>query len=560
MADNKTSILLTADDRTRAAFESAKRGLAGLETSARSINGVLAGLGAGVSAGALTAFVKGTIDAADSMNDMAIRTGTSVEALARYQLAAKQSGTELESLSVFMGRLSVFMAKNADEAAALGITAKDPVDAFAQLADVIGQVEDPAQRNALAMKVLGKSYAEVMPLLAQGGDALREQAAAAGPYAERMAKLAVAADEFNDSLAAVGQAAQTALLPLVNNLTDAFNAASQAAEGLEGMEAALAGLGTFGTVGQTLAVTWANVAYVFDQVGTEIGGIAAQLAALATGDFKGAGAISKAMKEDAAAARKELDALEQRILNPAPTLTKIGGNRYSGATDFIKEQEKAIAALSKGGKDLGAFFGDDDADKINKALAKAFDTKPLDDYLASFADRRTRIVAEYAKLKADLTGTANQPGATSTDFAVDLTRGREALARGDAAGASAFAANARATLGNYKEGGGDATVAGYLSDQLKAFELSMVDAEEKTANAAASAMKKSLDAAAAQVAQMDPIVVPLASEAIANDLRASIDIIRKELAANPLKIPVQATSPHGVYTDVSDAALKRGAR
>ena len=558
MADNKTSILLTADDRTRAAFESAKRGLAGLETSARSINGVLAGLGAGVSAGALTAFVKGTIDSADAMNDMAIRTGTSVEALARYQLAAKQSGTDLESLSQSMGRLSVFMAKNADEAARLGITAKDPVDAFAQLADVIGQVEDPAQRNALAMKVLGKSYAEVMPLLAQGGDALREQAA--GPYAERMAKLAVAADEFNDSLAAIGQSAQSALLPMVQYLADTANAAVQAAEGLEGMEAALAGLGQFGTVGQTVAVTWANVAYVFDQVGTEIGGIAAQLAALATGDFKGAGAISKAMKEDAAAARKELDALEQRILNPGKTLTRIGGNRYSGATDFIKDQEKAIAALTKGGKDLGAFFGDDDADKINKALAKAFDTKPLDDYLASFADRRTKIVAEYAKLKADLTGTANQPGATSTDFAVDLTRGREALSRGDAAGASAFAANAKATLGNYKEGGGDATVAGYLSEQLKAFELSMVDAEEKTANAAANALKKSLDAAAAQVAQMDPIVVPLASEAIANDLRASIDIIRKELAANPLKIPVQATSPQGVYADVSDAALKRGGR
>ena len=558
MADNKTSILLTADDRTRAAFESAKRGLAGLETSARSINGVLAGLGAGVSAGALTAFVKGTIDSADAMNDMAIRTGTSVEALARYQLAAKQSGTDLESLSQSMGRLSVFMAKNADEAARLGITAKDPVDAFAQLADVIGQVEDPAQRNALAMKVLGKSYAEVMPLLAQGGDALREQAA--GPYAERMAKLAVAADEFNDSLAAIGQSAQSALLPMVQYLADTANAAVQAAEGLEGMEAALAGLGQFGTVGQTVAVTWANVAYVFDQVGTEIGGIAAQLAALATGDFKGAGAISKAMKEDAAGARKELDALEQRILNPGKTLTRIGGNRYSGATDFIQEQEKAIAALTKGGKDLGAFFGDDDADKINKALAKAFDTKPLDDYLASFADRRGKIVAEYAKLKADLTGTANQPGATSTDFAVDLTRGREALARGDAAGASAFAANAKATLGNYKEGGGDATVAGYLSDQLKAFELSMVDAEEKTATAAANALKKSLDAAAAQVAQMDPIVVPLASEAIANDLRASIDIIRKELAANPLKIPVQATSPHGVYSDVSDAALKRGGR
>lgn len=558
MADNKTSILLTADDRTRAAFESAKRGLAGLETSARSINGVLAGLGAGVTVGGLATFVKGSIDAADNMRDLAIATGTSVEALARYQLAAKQSGTDLESLSQAMGKLSVYMAKNADEAARLGITAKDPVDAFAQLADVLVQVEDPAQRNALAMKVLGRGYADVIPLLAQGGDELRKQADAAGPYAKGMAELADKADRFNDALAALAQQGSAALLPMVEAFLDLSDAAFQAGEGLEGFDAALAGLGQAGTVGQTIAVVWANVAYVFDQVGTEIGGIAAQLAALSTGDFKGAGAISKAMKEDAAAARKELDALEQRILNPAPTLTRIGGNRYSGATDFIKEQEKAIAALSKGGKDLGAFFGDDDADKINKALAKAFDTKPLDDYLASFADRRTKIVAEYARLKADLTG--EKTGATSTDFAVELTRGREALSRGDAAGAASFAARAKSTLAAYGEGEGNGLTAGYLSEQLKAFELSMVDAEEKTANAAANALKKSLDAAAAEVAKMDPIVVPLASEAIANDLRASIDIIRKELAANPLKIPVQATSPQGVYTDVSDAALKRGGR
>ena len=559
MADNKTSILLTADDRTRAAFESAKRGLAGLETSARGINGVLAGLGAGVTVGGLATFVKGTIDSADAMNDMAIRTGTSVEALARYQLAAKQSGTDLESLSQAMGKLSVYMAKNADEAARLGITAKDPVDAFAQLADVIGQVEDPAQRNALAMRVLGKSYAEVMPLLAQGGDALREQAAAAGPYAERMATLAKAADEFNDSLASIGQSAQSALLPLVQYLTDTMNAAIQAAEGLEGMEAAVAGLGQLGTVGETVAVSWAEVAYVFKQVGDSMGNVAAKYQAFYTGNFKQAMAIEEMGKDSAAKRRAEHDAQIARIMQgPDTTLTKIGGNRYSGATDFIKEQEKAIAALSKGGKDLGAFFGDDDADKINKALAKAFDTKPLDDYLASFADRRTKIVAEYAKLKADLTG--EKTGATSTDFAVELTRGREALSRGDAAGAASFAARAKSTLAAYGEGEGNGLTAGYLSEQLKAFELSMVDAEEKTANAAANALKKSLDAAAAEVAQMDPIVVPLASEAIANDLRASIDIIRKELAANPLKIPVQATSPQGVYADVSDAALKRGGR
>ncbi len=314
MADNKTSIVLTADDKTRAAFDSAKRNLDGLTSVAGKLNSVLGAVGIGASLGGLATFVKGSIDAADNMRDLAIATGTSVEALARYQLAAKQSGTDIETVAKAMGKLSVYMAKNSEEAASLGITARDPAQALAQLADVLAQVEDPAQRNALAMNVLGRSYAEVMPLLAQGGDELRKQADAAGPYAKRMADLADKADRFNDSLAALAQQGSAALLPMVDAFLDMADAATQAAEGLEGVDAALAGLGQAGTVGQTVAVVWANVAYVFEQVGTEIGGIAAQIAALARGDFQGAGAIGKMMKDDAAKARAELDALEKRIM------------------------------------------------------------------------------------------------------------------------------------------------------------------------------------------------------------------------------------------------------
>lgn len=546
MADNKTSIVLTADDKTRAAFDSARRNLDGLTGVAGKLNAVLGAVGIGASLGGLATFVKGSIDAADNMRDLAIATGTSVEALARYQLAAKQSGTDIETVAKAMGKLSVYMAKNSEEAASLGITARDPAQALAQLADVLAQVEDPAQRNALAMKVLGRSYADVMPLLAQGGDELRKQADAAGPYAKGMADLADKADRFNDALAALAQQGSAALLPMVEAFLDLSDAAFQAGEGLEGFDAALAGLGQAGTVGQTIAVVWANVAYVFEQVGTEIGGIAAQIAALARGDFQGAGSIGKMMKEDAAKARAELDALEKRIMTFKAT---------------ARAPAQSAKAKTGGALDVAGLIGDGEAEKLQKTLAKAFDTKAIDDYLLKFQDKRQKIVAEYAKLKADLTG--EKTGATSTDFAVELTRGREALSRGDAAGAASFAARAKSTLAAYGEGEGNGLTAGYLSEQLKAFELSMVDAEEKTANAAANALRKSLDAAAAEVAKMDPIVVPLASEAIANDLRASIDIIRKELAANPLRIPVIAGAGGGTSdtaAEVRAAAMKRGAR
>ena len=554
MADNRAHIVLTAADQTRGAFASAEAGLAGLKASAGALNATLGSFGAAFSVAALAGFVKGTIDGADAMHDMATRTGTSVAALASYELAAKQSGTSVEALAAAMGKLSVFMAKNADEARVLGLTAKDPAQAFAQLADVIGAIDDPAQRNALAMQVLGKSYAEVMPLLAQGGDALRAQSEAAAPYAERMAALAQAADQFNDSLAALGQNAQSALLPLVNGLVDASNAAFKAAEGLQGMDATLAGIGSFGTAGQAIAVTWANVAYVFEQTGNEIGGIAAQLAALGRGDFKGAAMIGDTMKREAEKARAELDALEKRIMQGPPKIQAIPAI----AADFVQAQERAISGLTAAMKYEVEQSAADFA-KLQPALAKAFDTKPLDDFLASFKDRRRKIAEEHARLKADLEGTPIGEATSSLDLSYELTKGRAALSMGDTDAAKIAGERARQMLDQLRANG--ETGLGYYADQIQQYRTAMVDAEEKTATDAAAALKRSLDKAAAEVAQMDPLKVPLATEAIANDLRATIAAIRQELAANPLQVPVVATAAGGLYSqDLRAAATAAGAR
>jgi hypothetical protein len=407
MAANKTSIVLTADDKTRAAFDSARRNLDGLTGVAGKLNTVLGAVGVSASLGGLAAFVKGSIDAADNMRDLAIATGTSVEALARYQLAAKQSGTDIETVAKSMGKLSVYMAKNSEEAASLGITARDPAQALAQLADVLAQVEDPAQRNALAMKVLGRSYADVMPLLAQGGDELRKQADAAGPYAKRMADLADKADRFNDSLAALAQQGSAALLPMVDAFLDMADAATQAGEGLRGFDAALAGFGQAGAVGQTVAVVWANVSYVFKQVGVEIGGIAAQIAALGRLDFKGAGTIGKMMKEDAAKSRAELDALEKRIMTfkatvRAPTqsaaMAKTGG-AFAGLLDDSDKKKRAAAAKTPALDQIDP-YGKQRQQAEAEALRKTVEAQNA--AFDAMADMRNDQIAQDEKAAASL--------------------------------------------------------------------------------------------------------------------------------------------------------------
>lgn len=67
---------------------------------------------------------------------------------------------------------------------------------------------------------------------------------------------------------------------------------------------------------QYLRILIADIKFVFQATGREIGAIAAQIAALARLDFKGFTAISDAVKEDANRARAELDRYVQQVLNP----------------------------------------------------------------------------------------------------------------------------------------------------------------------------------------------------------------------------------------------------
>lgn len=219
MASNqRVAIELTAQDKSRAAFESVKRNLKDIQDASRDLGGAFDSLGSrfGIGVGSLAAatagagaaivgLAKNAIQTADGLNDLSLRTGASVEALASVKLAAEQSGTSLEAVGKGLNKLSIWMADNAEKARLLGITAKDPVQAFSQLADVLAGIESPYRRASVANDILGKSYAELLPLLLQGGQGMRDSAAASLDYARAMGELAPKADAFNDRLSVLKQ-------------------------------------------------------------------------------------------------------------------------------------------------------------------------------------------------------------------------------------------------------------------------------------------------------------------------------------------------------------------
>lgn len=167
---------------------------------ASGISRTFGALGVGLSVTAFAGLIKGAIDAQDHLNDLSKTTLISVENLSGLSLAAKQSGSDLDGTASAINKLAVNMGKNAEKFAALGITAKDPLKAFGQLADVFNQIEDPQKRAAFAAAALGKSWQDAAPLLSEGSvkvDAMvkkgRELSGVTKESAQR-------ADEFNDRL------------------------------------------------------------------------------------------------------------------------------------------------------------------------------------------------------------------------------------------------------------------------------------------------------------------------------------------------------------------------
>jgi len=164
------------------------------------------------------------VQVGSGFDDMAQRTGMSVEALSSLQHVAKMSDTSLEALQGSFLKLAKFMgevregSKGASQAlAALGISstqmlAATPEQQFKLIADAIRALPDASQQAAAAMSIFGKSAGEILPTLRLGSAGISELQQQAldlglvmtGQTAEAAAK---AGDAIDNLIATVNAAA-----------------------------------------------------------------------------------------------------------------------------------------------------------------------------------------------------------------------------------------------------------------------------------------------------------------------------------------------------------------
>lgn len=301
------------------------RAFDGARTAALAVSGALGGL---FTVGAAAAFVRQTGEAAEAITNLSRVAGTSTEDFQRYAFAARTVGIEQDKLSDILkdvqdkvgdflqtggGPLADFFEKIAPQ---IGVTAEQfrnlgGADALQLYVSSLEKANLSQSELVFFLEAIASDATLLLPLLRDNGRAMGELADRADRLGIVMDEKAIAsAKEFNRNLAQLQEvsaaAARNIAGPLISALNEVFDTIAGKGPGqiAQGLAVPL----------QAISVLGANVAFVLKGIGRELGGIAAQAAAVARLDFEGAREIGRALREDGAQARREFDALERRLL------------------------------------------------------------------------------------------------------------------------------------------------------------------------------------------------------------------------------------------------------
>lgn len=354
----------TSTARIRLALDGAnavEQGLASVQARIGGVGQALAGLAGGLTVGAVAAFVKSSINAADEMSKLSQSAGVAVEQLAGLQLAFKQSGLEAGDVGGNLGKLNKNIADGSAAFAAMGISVKNADGSLkgtrqvlGEVADRFAQYEDGAAKARLAQELFGKSGASMIPLLNGGAAALDEFDAMAKKLGLTLdTATAKEAERFNDTLDLLGQGVQgvgrqiaAQLLPTLSGLAGQFLESMTQGDRLKKVADVLA-IGLKG-----LYIAGLGLVEVFSTVAKVLAGVSGAIIAAASGEFRLAGNILSEMKADISTGWKDTLVEMQAAWNAS-------GN---AAVDSVVATQ---AAIKKAAPDLKAY------EEAAKAAAKA---------------------------------------------------------------------------------------------------------------------------------------------------------------------------------------------
>ena len=204
------------------------RGLRQAESSMQRLGRQMQIVGAAVSAvgTGVALAIRGQLQEMETLGEVAQQIGVPVEALSQLEYAAEQSGGSLEGLRNGLSRLGVNMVQNGASFEQFGISVRDAegnirpvIDVMMDVADRMAEMPDGAEKTAMAMSLMGRGSAEMIPILTDGSDALRQMMAEADSLGLTVSQeSSVAAGMFNDNMDRIKETARGFTRQIAENL------------------------------------------------------------------------------------------------------------------------------------------------------------------------------------------------------------------------------------------------------------------------------------------------------------------------------------------------------
>lgn len=215
---------ISAEDRSKAALDSFRKNMLGIDSAMGGVKAKIATLISGVAIGAL---IKSAADAGDEVWNLHVRLGATTESLSQLRHVAGLSGVSFETVAKSVQILSrntgdaarglggaseAFKALNIDVGAFVQLKPEEQLEA---LADELMGIQNESQRVAFAMATMGRSGAEMLQIMSEGSAgirAMREEADALGlTLSTKDAKALADAGDAIDRLKSASTALGTSL-------------------------------------------------------------------------------------------------------------------------------------------------------------------------------------------------------------------------------------------------------------------------------------------------------------------------------------------------------------
>lgn len=224
--------------RMREAEQAGESAFGSIGETAAKCAGPIAAVAAALAAVALggAAMVNSAINDLAELDDMAQKTGASIEGLSKIQKLGAVFGTEMASIDGALTKLSKGMATADDETnktqkalAALGVSARDsanklrdPSEVLVDVAKKLGDYNDGAAKAALITDLVGKSGADMLPFL---NDLAENYEKVSGVSADATTSAAAFQDQLGWAKLRLSELFTTIAidaLPALNDLAGAF--------------------------------------------------------------------------------------------------------------------------------------------------------------------------------------------------------------------------------------------------------------------------------------------------------------------------------------------------